>query len=223
MATVRIIDGTGRHSDPWHPFAETTPAIASTLAEAGYRVEVRDAVPEAIADLAGIDLLVVNAGGGLSPRDPLPTPPEWSEAYGRLGEWLDTHPLLAVHTGINAFRDWDRWAELCGGRWVPGVSGHPERSMAVFEPMPGAADHPILTGLDRVICYDERYWKIDLADSITPVLMHETLDVVYPVVWVTRTGRAIYDALGHMGRTYSSVDRRRLLVNEAGYLLDSAQ
>lgn len=219
MARIAVIDGTGRHDDPWHPFEETTPAIRSVLVEAGYDVEVRDPEPEAIADLSGVDLLVVNAGGGMDPRNPLPTPPQWADAYGRLGQWLDTQPLLAVHTGINAFRDWDRWADLCGGLWLPGVSGHPERSLAVFEPMPGQADHPILEGLDRVICYDERYWKIDMHDSVTPILMHETLDVLYPVVWVTGTGRAMYDGLGHMGRTYESADRRKLLVNEAAFLL----
>ncbi len=218
MASVRIIDGTGRHSDPWHPFAETTPAIAATLTDAGHRVEVRDAEPQAISELSGVDLLVVNAGGGTDPRNPLPTPPEWAKAYDKLGAWLDTHPVLAVHTGINAFRDWDRWFDICGGTWVPGVSGHPERSLAVFEPMPGAEDHPILDGLDRVIAYDERYWKIDLHDGITPVLMHETFDVIYPVAWVAPTGRAVYDALGHMGRSYSP-DRSRLLVNEAAFLM----
>lgn len=219
MPTIRVIDGTGRHCDPWHPFHETTPAIAATLTEAGYRVDVRDAEPDAISDLRGVDLLVVNAGGGTDPRNPLPTPPEWAAAYGKLGDWLDTHPVLAVHTGINAFRDWDRWFEICGGTWVPGVSGHPERSLAVFEPMPGAEGHPILAGLDRVIAYDERYWKIDIHAGIAPVLMHETFDVLYPVVWVTPSGRAIYDALGHMGRTYESPERRRLLTNEVAYLL----
>lgn len=219
MARIRVVDGTGRHSDPWHPFAESSPAIARVLSGAGHSVEVADAEPAAIADLAGVDLLVVNAGGGLDPRVPLPTPPEWADAYGKLDDWLASHPLLAVHTGINAFRDWPRWADLCGGTWVPGVSGHPERSMAVFEPMPGAAGHPVLDGLDRVICYDERYWKIGIHDTVTPVLMHETLDVLYPVVWVTGTDRAIYDALGHMGRTYESAERCRLLVNEAAYLL----
>ncbi len=219
MARIRVVSGTGRHTDPWHPFGETSPGIARALAEAGHDTEVVDAEPAAIGDLDGVDLLVVNAGGGLAARDPLPCEPEWTDAYGRLDDWLAGHPMIAVHTGINAFRDWPRWFELCGGTWVPGVSGHPERSQAVFEPVPGAEGHPILAGLDRVIAYDERYWRIELHDGITPVLMHETLDVHHPVVWVAPSGGVVYDALGHMGRTYESAERRRLLANEAAFLL----
>lgn len=219
MARVRIFSGSGRYSDLWHPFEESSAAIATTLREVGHEVEVRQSEPEAIGDLTDVDLLVVNSGGG-DPNKPSIQTPDWARAHAALGAWVGAgNPVLAVHTAANAFRDWPGWADIVGATWQPGVSGHPERSIATFEPVPGAEDHPILDGLDSVTAYDERYWKMLLSPRIqAKILRHETGETFHDVVWVAAPN-VVYDALGHDGRSYESPTRRRLLTNEVSWLL----
>ncbi|HEX6364913.1 MAG TPA: hypothetical protein VF000_02095, partial [Agromyces sp.] len=57
-----ILSGSGRYSDRWHRFDETSAALAGIVAGAGYHVDVNDDVLGGLAALDGIDLLVVNAG-----------------------------------------------------------------------------------------------------------------------------------------------------------------
>jgi hypothetical protein len=73
-----LLSGTGRYADPWHPFAETSAALAGLLREQGFGVEMADDVDAALARLAAPDgpadadlpdLLVVNVG---LPRDGRP-------------------------------------------------------------------------------------------------------------------------------------------------------
>ncbi|MGO1256330.1 MAG: ThuA domain-containing protein, partial [Microbacterium gubbeenense] len=56
-----IATSEGRYRDPWHPFDETSPALASVLAEAGFATRILP-VDEALASLDDADLLAVNAG-----------------------------------------------------------------------------------------------------------------------------------------------------------------
>ncbi len=57
-----IASGSGRYADPWHPFPETSPLLAETPRGAGFAVEIDEDVDGAMARLAGVGLLVVNAG-----------------------------------------------------------------------------------------------------------------------------------------------------------------
>ncbi len=61
--------------DPWHPIADTSKAIAGLCQELGLSVEIRsDTDPAGWADLAGVELLVVNSGAGM-PDQPLQPDP----------------------------------------------------------------------------------------------------------------------------------------------------
>lgn len=128
-------------------------------------------------------------------------------------------PILGLHTACNTFCDWDLWSSILGGKWVLGVSGHPERSYAVFEPMPEAADHPILRGVEQVVVYDERYSDLDINPLATPLLFHETGEEFHPMCWVMGNS-VVYDGLGHSPRSYYSASRRQLLCNEVSWLLN---
>ena len=219
MATILILSGAGRYADPWHPFAETSGAIAQILTAAGHQVEVRETTTPEVLDPAGFDLVVVNCGVGPDPSRPAPTDPEWANGFAALGGWIDAGgPVLGTHTAANTFNDWPRWVEILGGRWTRGVSMHPERSVAVFEAVPEAESHPVVDGLGLVIAYDERYSFLHLHDDAVPLMQHETAEVFHTCVW--QRGRAIYDGLGHDARSYDGAGRQELLLREVDLLVD---
>ncbi len=226
--SVVVFTGLSRYQDPWHPVAETSQEIASVVRTLGLTPDMRtDESPDDLSDLSGVDLLIVNSGGG----DP-ETPPTYDAAWQPVYDAVAAHAasggaILAVHNSAVAFPEWAGWAEIVGTGWERGVSGHPEISLAVFEADPSAADHPVFDGVDAlqgvterpaVVCYDERYWKMPVLPGNTPLLGHETLTSWHVMGWA-RGERVLYDGLGHDRRSYRSALRRRYLANEIRWLL----
>jgi len=221
---IRIVTGHGRYADPWHPFAENSAGIASVAADLDADHDVVTVTPEAIGDLDGVDVLVVNTGGG-GPDAQLPPDPDWLQAFGSCEAWIRAGgPMLAVHQATNGFPDWPGYRDLLGGHWRPGTSMHPPISDAVFAPVPGAEDDPLLAGLHEVRAHDERYSKLIMGDDVEIVLHHELDQQSQPVVWRRRDPalHVIVDALGHDARSYGSPTRRRLLANALTELLATA-
>lgn len=218
MSLVLVLSGHGRYADPWHPFEQTSDAVAALLSGQGHRVEVRTTVPSAYQGLDGFDLIVVNAGGG-DPRVATAPEPAWDAAHAELDRWLGAGGrLIGLHTAANAFPDWAAWPGHLGGRWVRGLSGHPRRSVAVFEAVGSDDVHaglPELAFDDHprrcVVAYDERYSDLELAECSIPLLAHESDGKRHVMAW--RTKRAIYDAMGHDARSYESASRRRFFTN----------
>jgi hypothetical protein len=145
-----LLSGTGRYADPWHPFAETSAALAGLLREQGFGVEMAGDVDAALARLAAPggpadadlpDLLVVNVG---LPRDGRPSPGTPGASAG-LRRWLaDGRPLLVSHVSSTSFLDSAEWTEALGGRWIRGTSMHPEYGPAAIHlhPESGSYDSP---------------------------------------------------------------------------------
>lgn len=223
MSSIVIWSGHPPLDDPWHPFEQTSAAIARTLSARGHEVVVTPVSPAALRALDGVDLVVVNTGGG-GPGEPAPALAQWGAGWESFEAWHRTGgAVLGVHTAANSFPGWERWPELLGGRWVRGTSDHPEISVAVFEPAPGASSHPVLAGLTQVQAYDERYRGLDIADDVTPLLRHHTAEEYHVVGWARQSvegaGRTLYDGLGHDARSYDSPSRAELLVREVEWLL----
>lgn len=226
--SVVIFTGLSRYQDPWHPVAETSAEIAGVVRALGLEPEMRtDESPDALADLSGVDLLIVNSGGG-DPDAPIAYDPAWQASFDAVAAYAAAgSPILAVHNAAKAFPEWPAWADIVGTGWTPGTSGHPEASLAVFEADPSAATHPVFDDLNPVIgvterpvviCYDERYWRMPVRDGNTPLLGHETRGDWYVMGW-SRGGSVVFDGLGHDRRSYASVQRRRYLANEIRWLL----
>lgn len=226
--SVVIFTGLSRYRDPWHPVAETSTEIARVVGTLGLEPEIRtDETPGALADLSGVDLLIVNSGGG-DPDAPITYDPAWQPSFDAIAAYAAAgSPILAVHSAAKAFPEWPGWADIVGTGWIQGTSGHPEISLAVFEADPSAVAHPVfdhlspLAGVTErpvVTCYDERYWRLPVHAGNAPLLGHETLGDWYVVSW-SRGGSVVFDGLGHDRRSYASVQRRAYLAGEIRWLL----
>lgn len=221
-----LVSGVGRYADPWHPFAETSAALAGLLREGGFDVDMAGDVDGALEELAGPaadlpDLLVVNVG---LPRDGRPSPGTAAAAAG-LTRWLDAgRPLLASHVSSTSFTDLPEWEDGLGGRWIRGTSMHPEYGRAAISVLAGSL--PVVDGIPDFELLDERYCWLRTSPSITVHATHTHEDVEHPVMWSLErppsgagaAGRTFYDALGHDAASYDSPEHRELLRNAISWL-----
>ena len=218
---VLLLSGSGTFADPWHAFGETSARVAGVLTGDGLRVEVRDDVGDALAALADPaswpDLLVLNVGG--TPREGSPVPAPGPAADGFTAYLRGDHPLLAVHAAGTAFDGFDAWEARLGGRWVFGVSVHPDHGLAHVHVPSGRS--PITAGLADFDVLDERYTHLPVAPDVVVVAEHEHEGARHPLVWVREAGgaRTAYDALGHDARSYDSPERCELLRRTARWVL----
>jgi hypothetical protein len=223
-----LLSGVGRYADPWHPFPETSAALAGLLREAGYDVDIPADVDAALETLVLgedtdlPDLLVVNVG---LPRDELPTPGTPDAAAG-LARWLDSaRPLLASHVSSTSFLDLPAWEAGVGGRWVRGQSMHPEYGPAAIHILPGSG--PLVAGIPDFKLLDERYSWLRTAPGIKVHATHTHDGVHHPVMWSFerriergKSGRTFYDALGHDAASYESAEHSELLHRALAWLTD---
>jgi len=216
-----VISGAGRYADPWHDFAGTSQRLAELLGGMGLDAEVATlGTDDPPAD--PVHLLVVNAGGGSTPREVEDTPED--RRAEALAEWArqaaaSATPVLATHTSANTFYDDARWAELLGGRWIPGTSWHPP--MAPTSVQVTSAVHPITAGMSELAVTDERYCDLELLAEVDVLVDHAQDERRHPLVWAHEygAGPVVYDALGHDRPAYDAPDRQSLLVREVGWLL----
>ncbi|WP_277050347.1 ThuA domain-containing protein [Ruania albidiflava] len=217
-----VVSGAGRYDDPWHDFAGTSARLAAELVSLGLDAEVLT-LGEADVPSTGVELLVVNAGGGSTPREVTST--ETDRRAEALADWAREQtagglPTLVTHTGSNTFYDDDQWEQLIGGRWVPGTSWHPPLAPAQVQVT--AAVHPITAGLgEQLSVVDERYCDLRVAPDVTVLVDQEEDGRRHPIVWARAAGgvRVVHDALGHDVAAYDSPDRRALLAREVDWLL----
>lgn len=222
---VIVLVGVGVHGDPWHALEATGSRAAEALRAAGAEVEVlRTDEPDALpAALAGADVLVANVSG-----DPALPPPD----SAAIVDAILTHAgrgggVLALHSSTLAFAGDPRWSALVGGRWVPGVSGHPPIGEALVQRSVRASVEPGPEVPADFVLHDERYSDLEVAEGVTELAFHTEGEAVHPLVWVVeatdaRAGRVAYDALGHGVESYDSAARRALLVALAGWVAPAA-
>jgi len=219
-----ILSGSGRYADPWHPYVETSAALAGIVAGAGYRVEVSDDLLGGLAALGDADLLVVNAG---NPRTPLPDgasdpgepgDDEIAAAAAGLDAALERGiGILAVHSAAGTLPEVPAFGRALGARWIMGVSWHPPIGDARVHVV---GSHPIADALKDFTVFDERYTGLRLDGVIEPIAEHEEDGMRHPLVWARELGhsRIVYDALGHDARSYDSAEHRELLTRALGWL-----
>lgn len=227
LRTALLLTGTGRYADPWHPFAETSGALAGLLGAAGFEVVIPDHVDAALAALAMAEeadlpaLLVVNVG---LPRDGAPSPGTSAAAAG-LSRWLvSDRPLLVSHSSSTSFLDLPAWEEGLGGRWIRGTSMHPDYGPASIDVLPHTG--AVVAGIPDFELLDERYSFLRTSPHITIHATHSYDGVEHPVLWslerpstgTGRSGRTFYDALGHDAASYQSREHREILSRAIAWL-----
>jgi type 1 glutamine amidotransferase len=209
-----VVSGGGRFVDPWHPFAETSAALAALLEEQGYRVEIGE---DADVDLAGLsegprpDLLALNIGGQ--------GPERFADAAtdGLVAALNAGLPTLLIHSTLTAFPHWPLWREIAGGGWIRGTTFHPDYGPGVALARP---DHPLAAGLTELAITDERYTQMWVDDSSAVFLEHEEDGQLHALGWTRRWGRSpiVVDALGHDANSYREESRTTLLARELDWL-----
>lgn len=227
MTSALLLSGTGRYADPWHPFAETSAAVAELLeghAISVTRADEVDATLETFRDPAmWPDLLVVNVG---LPRDG-GSSPGTENAMAGLDAFIDGgRPLLALHSSSTSFTESGAWEAALGGRWVRDVSMHPE-----YGPAHILLDGSFPAGVPDFTVDDERYSWLRTSPDIVVHARHEHDGHLHPLMWsleravksdsgaASGTARSFYDALGHDAASYSSPERRELLGRAIDWLL----
>ncbi|MGJ6969480.1 ThuA domain-containing protein [Streptosporangium sp. G11] len=214
---IRILSGAGRYADPYHDFAATSARIARLAATAGRRVEVVDDVEGGMADLAGVDLLVVNVG------NPQPYGSE-SAGLGAARAGLATHlrgggSLLALHVSATSFPTVPEWEKILGGRWVRGRSMHPPYDHAHV--LVNTDAHPIVHRIGDFSVWDERYSYLRISPQIRPLAHHRHEGADHPLLWAREHegARVVYDALGHDERSYDSPEHQAILTAAMAWLV----
>ena len=216
MPTAWVISGGARFDDPWHPFAETSAELRTTLQNRGWTVEVKDDADAALAALIHHrrpSLLVVNIGWYGPDRF---TDPATGGLVSALEHGL---PTLLVHSTLTAFPKWPLWHEIAGGGWTYGITYHPEYSPAVAVADP---NHPLTVGLDELAIADERYTKMWVDPSSRVFLEHDEAGARHPLAWTRTWGASpiVADTLGHNAASYQAAGRATLLQRELDWLSD---
>lgn len=207
-----IASGTGRYGDPWHPFAETSDAVAAILNSAGFDAVVDDDVDRVMSDLESVDLLVVNAGDPWRSDRPTELPPQ--RALDGLARALeDGIGILALHSATASLRDYPAWAGAVGRIWIPGASYHPDADVAAITGL-ALDDGTPVTGFSL---FDERYCRLQSTAAHHVVATHDSADGPQPTAWTRSVGRSrvAVDLLGHDRRSYDSAGHEQLLLQLA--------
>ncbi|MGJ0389585.1 ThuA domain-containing protein [Microbacterium sp. CGR1] len=208
-----IVTGVGAHADPWHGLAATSAALDGVLTE---RMPVRHLDTDGIERgemLTDAALIVVNISGDLAT--------DAAAASAVLDPLIDAVaagiPLLAVHSSSLAFRDDPRWAELLGGRWVPGVTMHPQIGWSLVQPTAPLAPFRV---------YDERYSHLEVDDDSALRAIHTDDGITHALAWsrpgADGRGGVAYSALGHGVEAYRSTGTRALIHALVDELLGTA-
>ena len=211
-----VVSGGGRFGDPWHPFAETSAALAGAIRDRGGEVVVSEDADVDLAALSGVagpDLLVLNLGWHGPERFAEPA------AQGLVAALERGLPTLLVHSTLTAFPDWPLWHQIVGGGWTYGTTYHPDYGAGLALPR---TDHPLSAGLDRLVIEDERYTQLWVDDPRAVFLEHEEGGQRHPLAWTRVWGRSpiVVDALGHDAASYRAPGRALLLQRELDWLAD---
>jgi type 1 glutamine amidotransferase len=212
------VSGGGRFSDPWHPFGETSAALAAALRDRGCEVSVSEDADAALAGLGAAplpSLLVLNIGWY--------GPDRFTDAAteGLVAALQAGLPTMVVHSTLTAFPEWPLWREIAGGGWTYGTTYHPDYGPGEVEARPG---HPVSDGLDRLDIVDERYTDQWVDDACAVYLEHEEEGRRHPLAWTRTWGASpiLADSLGHDAGSYRAPGRALLLQRELDWLLPAA-
>ncbi len=215
----------------FHPFDESSQALADALLEIGVESEITEDVDGGIASLAQgtYALVTINAlRWGMMTADKY-QPYRADFAYstpqasrdGLVAFVKGGGGLLGLHTASICFDDWPEWGNVLGGHWIWGRSHHPPLGMVSAQAT--QQEHAVSAGIPPFELVDEIYHDMELQPDVVPLLVGETPAGTgpQPIVWAREfdQGRVVYDALGHDAPSVNQPEHRRLLQQAAQWLI----
>ncbi len=221
-----VLSGGGRYGDPWHPFIETSAALARVLADAGFETRVSEDVDAELWALADAqptqgdstrpDLLVINVGN----------PGELSEEHDRrsragLLDYMSSGGrILATHSSATSFPGIPEWESILGGIWVRGTTMHPDREPSLVSVRRSLAESLGIN--ESFVIDDEMYCWLRHGEHVEILATHAMDGVDHPIMWRHNRGsaRILYDALGHDAVAYEPDEHRVLLRYAISWLID---
>jgi type 1 glutamine amidotransferase len=206
----------------FHPFEETSPAVADLLAPLGVETTIFEDVEEGLAllDAGGHELLTVNCLRWTMTQAEKYEPfrAQWAMSLSPAGRAAILRHLarggglLGVHTACICFDDWPEWRDALGVGWVWGRSFHPPLGPIDVR---ARGDHPAVTGARGFTVVDEVYTDLDRAPGAEVVLEARTQpDGAWTPVGVAQTvgaGRALWLGLGHDVASLRAPEMARIL------------
>jgi type 1 glutamine amidotransferase len=197
-----LAGGTPPYTDPWHPFAETSAALARIAEELGFEVEVATDVAARLADLSGVNLLIADVPSPTHPLDAM----QLEAAAAGLREFL-ARPggVFALHVSVTTLLGLPPWSEVMGAKWVQGTTMHPPLGRWSVT---SAAGGSLSGGGGDFELTDELYTYLEFDGDREDVLTHVYDGTTHPVLWLREVGptRVVADALGHGAESFDSVD-----------------
>jgi type 1 glutamine amidotransferase len=211
-----------------HPFESAAPALQEILAREGIDSEISFDIETGMRSLAATryDIVTVYAlrWRMLGNEKYAPHRARWAfspseEARAGLrGHLARGGGLLALHTAIICFDDWDEWSDILGAHWVWGQSSHPPRG-GLKARMAGTGS-PLTKGLDGFsLANDEVYGGLEWRGEVMPLMTaqadgHAT---EAPVFWTRLHGSAhvAVDLLGHDADSLEQPEHRTILTRAA--------
>lgn len=206
-----------------HDFAPLSARVAEVLGGVGFEANVREDVLPALADLDGVDLLVVNmlrwrmSDGKYADRAAEFGIEVDASTQATVESWVrGGGALLVLHAASICFDDWPGWRDLIGARWVWGTSHHPP--LGPVEVAVHTDRHPVVAGLPPTFAIeDEVYGFLDETDDVVPLATAAHSGREHPLLWArdVGAGRVVHDTLGHHLASYEVDVHRRIVQRSA--------
>lgn len=202
-----ILAGSGRFGDDLHDFPSTSECLRAILDDNGFASEISSEVDEALPELDGPDLLVLNIGAETAPDLAL----DARDRHGLLGYLDRGGPLLAVHRTCISMPTVPEWEDIIGAVWVRGTTDH--TGYGTGHLIVHSSRHPIVATVDDFDIRDDRYCYLRTQDDVLPLVTHEFDGIEHPLLWARsfRAARVVYDALGHDTASFDSPEHREIL------------
>jgi len=203
----------------YHPFDETSAALAALMAPLGVQSTITEDIEGALQSLDEYDLVTLNCiRWRMIQNDKyIPFRDEWAMELSETGrQSLHDHVhkgggLLGMHTASICFDTWPEWKDLLGVMWHWNRSFHPEIADINVEIADGA--HPIVKGLQGFELFDEIYHHLAPADDAPGLLFAKADEGRQPLMWARDVGkgRVVYDSLGHDASSIAHPTHARIL------------
>lgn len=202
-----------------HPFAESSPVLASHAAAAGWTVQIEQNLDAALEQIAHCGLLLVNALHWSMVQHEKYAADRAQWAFHMSGAQIAAIDkfvcgggrLFVLHVGTICWDTQPLWREIMGGGWQWGRSHHPPLGRIGVELT--TAGMALSGGSSRFELEDEAYHNLDPAPDCRILATCAIDEGDQPVAWVRcyGKGRVAVDALGHDARSLSEPGHAALI------------